>query len=442
MISPLTPAPVSADAATDVSAAENTAWELIKNLHDIPLADWVIIPALLVGAYAVARAFVLMVHPVRRFIVAKTQNKMLDHYADEIRRPLVWLLTALLMRLTHRFLHLQPEATALLNTFENALFIVAGAWLMFRAVDGWVAHKTVQLQSKGQKAKANVMPMVRRGIKIFLGILFIITLLQNFGVNVGALLAGLGIGGIAIALAGQKTVENLFGGVMLILDQPVKVGDYFKSDTLAGTVEDIGLRSTRIRTLDRTVITVPNADLAQLRIENYAKRERIRLLTTLGLRYETSPDQMRWVLVEIKKMLLAHKRIERETVRVRFVNFGAYSLDIELLCYVLTDQMNDFYAVREDILLRVMDIVNNSGTGFAFPSQTLYMGKDDGLNKTRTQQAEREVAAARKKHELLVPAFPDSLKDALQGTLDWPPHGSAVAPIEPDFPKKPKGKKA
>jgi len=161
-----------------------------------------------------------------------------------------------------------------------------------------------------------------------------------------------------------------------------------------------------VRTLDHTVITIPNATFSNIEIDNITARERIRLRTLITVRYETSPDQLRYILVEIRKLLYSHERVIPDTPRVRFINFGAYSLDIEVLAYVNTTDWSEFLGIREDIFLRIMDIIEASGTGFAFPSQTLYMGKDDGLNAERVQEVTAEVGRWREHNEVFLPNFP------------------------------------
>jgi MscS family membrane protein len=218
----------------------------------------------------------------------------------------------------------------------------------------------------------------------------------------------------------------VFGGITLILDQPVRVGDFCRFGERFGTVEEIGLRSTRIRTLDRTVVAVPNAEFVTLHLENFTRRDRIWLKTTIGLRYETTPDQLRHVLVEVRAMLYAHPRIDPAPARIRFVGFGAHSLDLEIFAYVQTTSYDEFLAVQEDIYLRIIDIVAASGTGFAFPSQTLYLASDAGLDGARGHEAEARVRAWRERGELCLPDFPRERVDALRASLDYPPNGAAV----------------
>jgi MscS family membrane protein len=251
------------------------------------------------------------------------------------------------------------------------------------------------------------------------------------GFNVTGLLAGLGVGGLAVALAAQKSIANLFGGVSLVADQPIRVGDFCKfGENKMGTVEEIGIRSTRVRTLDRTLVTIPNSEFSEMQLENFGARDRIRMYANLGLRYETSPDQLRHVLAELRKLLAAHPQISEAPARVRFVGFGAHSLDLELFAYVPTSDWNEFLKVREDVFLRVMDVVRESGTGFAFPSQTLYLGRDGGLDDERTREAESRVRSWRESGELPFPDFDEQTVTRIDGTLDYPPRGSAVAEKE------------
>jgi MscS family membrane protein len=331
----------------------------------------------------------------------------------------------LLFSATSYALRLPVPAQAIVNGAVTALTILAVAWLFLRLADVLARGVERRFAARGQHVAISVVPLGRRSAKAFVLALAVIALLQNFGFNVTGLLAGLGIGGLAVALAAQKTVENLFGGVTLIADQPVRVGEFCRFGDRVGLVEEIGLRSTRVRTLDRTVVTVPNAEFASLQLENFARRDRFWLQTMLGLRYETTPDQLRHVLVELKRLLLAHPKVDRDPARARFVGFGAYSLDVEIFAYVLTADVNEFLAVREDIYLRIMDVVAASGTGFAFPSQTIYAAADGGLDRERARAAETRVRQWRAEQRLCLPDVPPDVAAALDDTLDYPPVGSA-----------------
>jgi MscS family membrane protein len=203
------------------------------------------------------------------------------------------------------------------------------------------------------------------------------------------------------------------------------VGDFCRFGDRVGTVEEVGLRSTRIRTLDRTVVSIPNGHFASLELENFTLRDRMWLHPTIGVRYETTPDQLRHLLVEVRRMLYAHPRVDPGGARIRFVNFGAYSLDLEVFAYVTTADFDEFLAIREDIYLRIMDLVEQSGSGFAFPSQTTYFARDAGLDAAKRESARAQVEAWRRQDGLLLPDFPPEVVRDLRGTIEYPPRGSA-----------------
>jgi len=173
-------------------------------------------------------------------------------------------------------------------------------------------------------------------------------------------------------------------------------------------------------------VSIPNAEFSEIQIENDGSRDRMRLYAMIGLRYETSPDQLRHVLAEMRKLLVAHPMITDSPARVRFVGFGAHSLDLEVFAYVQTTVWDEFLQVREDVLLRFIDIISQSGTGFAFPSQTLYLGRDTGLDQDRAREAEKQVQAWRNRRELPFPEFSQEMIQNIEGTLDYPPVGSAA----------------
>ena len=203
-------------------------------------------------------------------------------------------------------------------------------------------------------------------------------LLSHFNLNVTAALAGLGVGGIAIALAAQKTLENVIGGISIIADRAVRVGDFLKIGATMGTIEDIGLRSTRIRTLDRSVVSIPNSQISNERLEDLSCRDKFWLHPILSLRYETTAAQMRSALEGIRCVLVEHARVEKSSIRVRFLGFGSSSLDVEVFAYVSVIDFSDFLQIQEELLLRMMDAIQAAGTRIALPSQTTYVASGSG----------------------------------------------------------------
>ncbi len=180
---------------------------------------------------------------------------------------------------------------------------------------------------------------------------------------------GLGVGGLAIALAAQKTVENLFGGVAVISDRPVSIGDYCKFGDKEGTVEDIGLRSTRVRTNDRTLVTVPNGMFSSMTIENLARRDKMLFHIILNLRRDTKPEQVRGLLQSIGAILTRDPRVEEGTTPIRFIGVGAYSLDLEIYVYIRTKNGDEFLKTQQELLLMVLDEIAAAGTALAIPTQ-------------------------------------------------------------------------
>jgi len=227
-------------------------------------------------------------------------------------------------------------------------------------------------------------------------------------------------------LAAQKTLENLFGGIMIISDEPIRVGDFCRVGDQMGTVEDIGLRSTRIRTLSRTVIAVPNSQLATENIENFSLRDKFWLRHLIGVRYETTSDQLRYLLAEIRTLLFSHPMVERDGARIRFVGFGGSSLDLEIFAYVKATEMPEFLAIQEDLLLRIMDLIAEAGTGIAFPSRTTYLAKDTPLDPQKTEEAVRQVRQWRERGELPFPDFRPDQVGRRRDPIEYPPPGSSL----------------
>lgn len=304
---------------------------------------------------------------------------------------------------------------------------IVALWLFMAMLSEWIIRSP---KIKDDSLDADLLRLTSRVMSFLGGLIIFANAGQILGLPVFSILAGLGIGGLAVALAVRPSLENLISGIMLYLDRPVRVGDYCRFGDRTGTIEHIGMRTTRVRTLDRTVIAVPNSVFADQEIENWANCDKMQIRTVVGLRYETTPDQMRHVLAKLREMLLAHPGIDSNTVRVRFIGYGASSLDVEIRVYALTREWNEFYAIREDVLLRASEIVSASGSGFAFPSQTVYMRRDDGLDTGLAAQAVEEVRSWRHSGDLPFPHVSDARAQQLKGTLDYPPHGSAGATHE------------
>ncbi|MGD9510500.1 MAG: mechanosensitive ion channel family protein, partial [Geminicoccaceae bacterium] len=249
----------------------------------------------------------------------------------------------------------------------------------------------------------------------------------QLGLSITPIIAGLGVGGLAVALAIRPTLENLVGGFVLFADKPVRVGEFCSFGSMMGTVEEIGLRSTRLRGLDRTVITVPNADFAQMQIVNFTRRDMNLFQAELRLRHETTPDQLRFVAAKIRKLLIQHSKVSPDPARVRFSELGSSAYILDVYAFVLAADWNEYMAIKEDLNFRIAEIVRECGTGFAFPSQTIYLARDRGTDIERARETEDEVAQWRERKRLPFPNYDYAERAEMANTIPFP------APESPDY---------
>ncbi len=308
----------------------------------------------------------------------------------------------------------------------GVIAVMGGNWLLWRVLREVMRSVRQRAILSGRMGTGSLIILGERVLKVVIFVLAIFLILGTLGFNLTTPLAGLGIGGIAIAFAAQKTLENLFGGVSILGDEVIHIGDVCRFGDRVGTVEDISLRSTQIRTPDRTELFIPNGSLATMNVENLSRRDKILFNTKLGLRYETSPDQMRYVLAQVRRLLYEHPKVETEGARNRFIAFDESALTLEIFSYILTRDFNEFLAIREDLLLRIMDIVAAAGTSFAFPSQTVYLCRDSGVDKEKAERVARQVQKWRESNQLPFPDFKPADISEFSNSLPYPQPGSAL----------------
>jgi len=290
---------------------------------------------------------------------------------------------------------------------SQTLAIAGITWICLQITNPIVEILWSRKQIARSSGKIAIARLVQKIIKATIVIVGTVSIFYIAGINLTAVLTGLGIGGIAVAFAAQKTLENLFGGVMIISDQSVRVGDFCRGGDYTGTVEDIGLRSTKIRTINRTVVSIPNGQLATMSLENFTVRDKILFRHNIQLRYETSADQLRFVIAGMRRLLYENPKIETASVRVRFTGFKDSGLELESFAYIIETDYLSFLAIQEDILLRFMSLIEESGTSFAFPSHTIYISGDTGLDKEKSNNAEENVRKWREQGALPFPDFRD-----------------------------------
>ncbi len=396
-----------------------------QSLHDFWLETprWKVITVVLISGLA---ALLLLV-----FHRAVNRREIENRVGFLLRRALTPIVILVVVWSLRNFINHQIAVfgsfSILVADIVTILINGGAVWLLWLVILA-IFERIVQVKDiPDESFDAHLWRIGGRTIGTLASVVIIGNAAQNLGLPLYSVVAGLGIGGLAVALAIRPTLENLIGGIMLYLDQPVRIGDFCSFGDKTGTVESIGVRTSKIRAIDRTLISIPNSALADMQLINWAKCDRMLITTTIGLRYETENDQLRYVLAKFREMCHAHPKIDSETVRVRFADFGQSSLDIVVRIYALTRDFNEYYAIREDVLLRMSDIVKKSGSGFAFPSQTLYMGRDDGLDLERGKTAAKEVESWRRAGKLPFPRLSPDRIEQLGGTLDYPPRGSVEA---------------
>jgi MscS family membrane protein len=290
------------------------------------------------------------------------------------RGPVRVCLTAVGVRAA---MELASPATLARTVLERTLaliFVLGVAGMGAVAVDLAAERWRSRLDPRMQAVSYSVLPLVRQIFKLSLYLVAMLVVLSGWGYNTSTILAGLGVGGIEVALAAQKTIENLFGGISVIGDRPVLVGDVCRFGDRTGTVMHIGLRSTRIRTPERTIVSVPNAQFSSMELENISGRDKIWFHPTLSLRRDTTSDQLLQVLSSFREILARQPKIETGKIPVRFIGVGPYSLDVEVDAYVTTTDPEEFIAIRQNLLIEMLKAVEHAGTGLAVPIQESFEG--------------------------------------------------------------------
>jgi MscS family membrane protein len=399
---------------------------LVKHqVAGVPLWQWVaMLIAVPIAAAIGWLLLVLLEIPVRWWARRRGQVEIANWRS--VSAP-AWLLTGTLAHQVFvRYLGIALLPRHYYFQLTSIALIVSATWIVWRVVR-WSLHGVRnRALARGHAGTGSLMLLGERILKAVIFGVGVLAVLGSLGFNMSTALAGLGIGGLAIGFGAQKTIENLFGGVSVLGDEVFRVGDVCRFGDRTGVVEDIGLRSTRIRTEERTLLAIPNGTVATINLENLTRRDKILFKTTLGLRPESKADHVRFVLSEIRRLLYSHAKVETKTVRVRLTDIAGGSLSVEVLSYILTRDFNEFAAVREDLLLRIMDVMEDSGGGLALPSQTLYLNRDSGVEKEKAENAVKKIAELRDGKQLPFPDFHEEDISSFKGSIEYPQPESAV----------------
>lgn len=420
------------DAITSIKTEDNLLINKIlpdalqdRLLGGVPIGQWLVIVVLIAASYFMSWGIVSLLTFLISIAWKKAKTEPTASIINTFSLP-VQLAVALLI-----FVDFSQRVGISIIIRQRFSFltvtvgIIAFLMLLWRITDFISEYSKNRMTVRGRVSAISVILFLKRGFKIAIFVFGGIAILGAIGIDVTTGLAALGIGGIALALGAQKTVENFVGSVTLIIDQPIRVGDYCRINDIKGTVEQIGMRSTKVRTGERTVVTIPNGLLSATNIENYAFRDRFYFNTILDFRSETTPDQIRYLLVEIRSILYAHPMVNSSDANVRFIGIGTSSLRMEITSYVNVVSNDTFIEIREDLLLRIMDVVAQSGTGFAFPSQTLYFAKDKGISEENKTAVTEKVNNWKESGQLHVPRFSAAKIEEIEDSTVYPPEGSS-----------------
>jgi MscS family membrane protein len=313
-----------------------------------------------------SRGLLRLVHPMLRRASAYIHPEILEALAA----PLRLLVVVAGFRAGMEFIGPSALLRLYLGRLVAFLLAIGLAWAAMRVVEVVTDRIRFALAAEHESISSSILPLVNKMSKIVIFVITVTVILSNWGYNTTTVLAGVGVGGLAVALAAQKTLENLFGGVAVISDRPVLVGDTCRFGDRTGDVEDIGLRSTRIRTPDRTLVTVPSGQFSSMSLENLSRRDKIWFHPKLSLTRETSPAQIRQLLDSISGLLGSEPKVDSLGCSVRFAAVGAYSLDFDVSAYILTSDDDEFSRVQQELLLRILEAIEAIGTRLAFPTQT------------------------------------------------------------------------
>lgn len=347
----------------------NQAWFVIPNWK------WLVLIGLSVLSFFLRPAIQYVLRKVKGVAFDGQPRTFIGYLLRlNIENPFAWIVVALIWLGAIDALGLPPVLDKYLTLFTQVVLAANLIRLVYVAVDA-IGHVFADVAARTENSLDDqLVPFATKTLKVLAVVLGALIALQNFGLNVMSLLAGLGLGGLALALAAQDTAANLFGSITILFDGPFKVGDWVKIADVEGTVEEIGFRSTRIRTFYNSLITIPNATVAKEKIDNMGVRPRRRVRQVLGLLYETPPGKIQQFSEALRTLLSQSPKVDQNAVSVTFNNFNAASLDIQVIFHLvgIADTAEE-QMLTERIFCQILELAGRMGVEFAYPTQTLYL---------------------------------------------------------------------
>lgn len=343
---------------------------LSQKFYGNTILDWFISCGIFLAAIVIAKIAYWAIGKYVKKITAKTKTGLDDLLVDKLEEPVVYGLVIIGFYWGFLRLDFGKNVDNFFKHMFTIIFILNITWLIVRVIDSLIEEYVVPIVSKSESdLDDQLMPVIRKVVKAILWSVGLIIGLNNAGFDVAALIAGLGIGGLALALAAQDTVKNIFGGLMIFIDKPFRITDRIKIDSWDGVVEEIGIRSTRIRTLEGRVVTMPNARFSENAVENVTLEPTRKVISNLGLTYETSPAKMEEALEILKQIALSNENVT-DDVLISFNSWGDFSMGILFIYYIKAG--HDILITQTEINMAILKQFNESGLDFAYPTQTIY----------------------------------------------------------------------
>jgi MscS family membrane protein len=369
---------------------------LDQNLFGVSIERFIMFFVIILLTFIIRTIVLYILEKKAALLVKKTKTEIDDLIINAIKNPLSYFI--LLQGVYIAILSLQlPEKISqfdiTVSDIVHGIYVLAVSFIALYLVFKLIDILAYYLHKEAKKSKSTLddqlVPLVIRSLRILVATLGILFILENFGYDITSLLAGLGLGGLAFALAAQDTVSNIFGSITVFSDKSFQLGDWISIGDIEGTVEDIGFRSTRIRRFDQALVTVPNSQFIKGGVINYSARKKRRIEFYFGLTYGTSASKMQEAIEGIKKIIKDDERFDHSFYMVKFTDFGAYSLNIYIYCFTKTTVWDDFLTVREDFNLKIMKLVEELRVEIAFPSQTIYLNTPELIPGTNNRTESR-----------------------------------------------------
>ena len=357
-------------------------WNELQNrmLLDIPATRWVAGLVILFITIVGRQWLLWLFERLAQTVAMRTSTEVDNVLLAAAEKPAGWLLYTIGILATVHTLN-PPEAVfplmPLVDQLGRILSLAIGTWFLWRLIDGLSAHLSARAAKTESSLDDQLVPFITKTLKIFIVITAVLVIAQNMGYSISGLVASLGIGGIAIAMAARDTIANVFGSVMILVDRPFTVGDWIKAGEFEGVVEEIGFRSTRIRTFEQTLVNVPNSLLANMVIDNIDARSKRRIKMRIGLTYATTPEKMQQAIEGIEAILVNHPGVDQQFKLVKFDEFADSSLSIFLYYFSASKNWAKYLQVRQEVNMQIMQLLESLQLDFAFPSRSIYMHPAD-----------------------------------------------------------------